>query len=827
MNKKLIIAEKPSVALDIVKALNNTFEKKEAYYESDDMVISYAVGHLITISEPQEMDEKYKTWSLKNLPIIPKQYALKPINNNKKQLNVLVKLLERKDIDTVINACDSGREGELIFRYIIDYLENISKTKAKIKANAMKKTLKRLWLQSMTPASIREGLQSLRNDEDLLPLAQAAKSRAEADWLVGINASRGLTAYISKHGGFFNTPCGRVQTPTLSMIYNREKERENFIPKDYWLLIATFVNDNQIYTGKWFDKNIKKVKKHNNDITTSQADKIWSEDQAKQLEKKCQGKLATVSEKTKASTINAPNLYDLTTLQREANNRFGYSAKRTLGILQALYEKYKVLTYPRTDSKYLPEDYLSTVKNLFQLLTKNPLVKTHAEKALKENYVVFNKRVFNNQKVSDHHAIIPTTIVEKKLPEVEYKIYILVVQRFLAIFYPAAKYQLTTRISEVEGESFKTEGKILTHLGWKIVYTNKEEEKIIPALNQDKDTVLKQTEIKKDTTKPSPRYSEATLLSAMESAGKKITDERLRDVLKERGIGTPATRAQTIEKLIMDKYVVREDRTLIPTTKAFELMNLIKVMGIKHLASPELTGEWEYKLNLIEKNNLPRENFMGEIEEITSKIVESIQGFNEDTTQKEASFSPINDTRFYETILRYYSEDKSIVIKKIMGGKRLSADEMKTLLVEKKLGPLEGFRSKKGIPFTATLVLENNKAKFVFNNQKNTDDIDITNCEVIGSSPVDGSKVYHTMTAYISESAIEKKDTGLFINKVILGKEITVDNIKLLLSAKKTELITNFRSTKTKRLFDAFLELENGKIKFSFPEKKSKATKKS
>jgi DNA topoisomerase-3 len=809
--KILVIAEKPSVAGDITKVLPDKFKKEKTHYEGERYIVSYAVGHLLTICEPGEISEKFKSWTLKTLPIIPEQFPLKPISKSETQLKALLKFIKKKEVTHIINACDAGREGELIFRYIIDYASMKGKTKKKIS---------RLWLQSMTPDAIRKAFEELRSNEEMFSLADAARSRSEADWLIGINGSRGLTAYNSQFGGFHLTPCGRVQTPTLGMLVEREKQREAFVSRDYWNLLGEFAYHGKTYSGKWFDPKFKKSEKDPQDS----ADKIWDEKKALEIAEKCNGKQAVVTESTKSSTQKCPPLYDLTSLQREANNRFGFPAKMTLSVAQSIYDKYKLITYPRTDSRYLPEDYLNPVKDLMGVLSAGEYGR-FAKEAVERKYIKNEKRIFNNQKISDHFAIIPTSNLPKKLPERELKIYTMILQRFIAVFFPAAEFLNTTRISEVEGETFKTEGKILKVPGWKAVYQQETAgEKLLEPLTKEAKPILEEIQVKKDATRPPARFSESTLLSAMENAGKMVEDEELKEAMKERGLGTPATRAAIIEKLMTDKYVVREDRELLPTSKAFDLFRLINAMDIVQLKSPELTGEWEYKLGLIEKGEMTRAEFMKQIEESTKTLVASIKNFDEEKTRKEADFSPLNGIKWYETLSRFYSEDGEYAIRKILGGRRMAPGEIKTLVQERKLGPLEGFRSKRGRPFTASIILnDSNKVEFVFSGGEEDTETNLQDAEVIGKSPIDDSPVYKTLNAYVSDSALHKSKNGIRINRVILGKEITEENMKRMLAGEKTELIQGFRSKKTNRLFDAYLELtKTGKIRFSFPPRKKK-----
>lgn len=801
--KTLIIAEKPSVATDLVKVLGaKEFKKEKAFFESDTTIVSWAVGHLVTIADPKNIDERYKSWDMSTLPIIPEQFVIMPIPTVKGQLAALGKLIRRKDVSTIINACDAGREGELIFHYIIEH----EKGKTGIKG----KEIKRLWMQSMTSSAIKEAFEHLRTAEEMQNLQDAAISRSEADWLIGINGSRGLTAYKSSFGGFQLTPCGRVQTPTLAMIVKREEERNLFVPQDYWTILGLFSSNNQEYEGKWFQAKGKE-----------NIQKIWVQKDADAIHKKCFKKTGTVNETTKPSSQRCPPLYDLTALQKEGNSRFGFSAKTTLQIAQALYERHKLTTYPRTDSKCLPEDYLPTVKKVLGSMT-GPLA-VHAQKALDSNWVKKDPRVFDNKKISDHHAIIPTGTAPKGLSEAEQKIFNLISQRFIGVFFPPAKYLNTTRITQVEGETFITEGKILEDPGFKAIYgKDADTETTLSPLGKSDEAKNVDIKVNQEVTKPAARYTESSLLSLMESAGKLVEDDELRDALKERGLGTPATRAAVIEKLIADKYVVRDGKELIPTGKAFDLIQLLSAMNIEPLTSPELTGEWEHQLGLIEKGAESRADFMKGIVELTKQIVSSIKAFDESATKKEASFSPVKDMRVYESVSRFET-DNGIMIRKMLGGRQISETEVATLLAERKIGPLSGFRSKRGAEFSAVIIInDKNKVEFLFDNV----DADIELGEKIGISPIDQSPVFDSLTAYISESAVEKEKTGFRLSKIILGKEITLENVKKMLAGEKTDLIQGFRSSKTKRLFDAYLTLDKtGKIKFDFPPRVASAKK--
>lgn len=796
----LIIAEKPSVAADLVKVLGaKSFKKNNGYYESDTTIVSHAIGHLVTIADPKDIDERYKAWDMKTLPMLPEKFPLVATPATKSQLSIVGKLIKRKDVTTIVNACDAGREGELIFFYILDYV---------LKGNFKNKTIKRLWMQSMTPAAIKDAFEHLRTAEEMENLKDAALCRSEADWLVGMNGSRGLTAYNSSMGGFQITPCGRVQTPTLAIIVKREEERQQFKPEKFWTVEADFDNGGSAYLGKWFTASKEEGK--------DRVKQIFDEKKANEILAKCKGKPGKIEETTAPSQQKCGQLYDLTTLQREANNRFGFSAKTTLSIAQALYERHKVTTYPRTDSRCLPEDYVAPVKATLAKI-EGPLAK-FAQEALDKNYVKRTPKVFDNTKISDHFAIIPTGVTPKGLTEAEEKIYTMVCQRFIAVFFPPAQYLNTTRITTVEGETFITEGKILVDPGFKAVYgKDSDEESNIPKLKGDSAKTL-DIRSNEDFTKPPAHYTESTLLSMMESAGKLVEDDELRDAMKERGLGTPATRAAIIEKLVSDKYVVRDGKEMIPTAKAFDLIRVLSAMNIEALTSPELTGEWEYKMDLISKGKESRENFMQGIVEMTKTMVKNIKGFKEENTTGEAKFSPVNGKKVFETVSRYTTED-GIVIRKIVGGKHLTDEEIVELLTKRKIGPLTGFRSKRGAEFSAVLIInDQNKIEFKF--EEKPEEIEIG--AKIGKSPVDNTDMFETLTGYVSQSYIDKKPSGLNLPKVLLGKEIPLEEIKNLLAGKKTALIKGFRSNKTRRLFDAYLTLEKGKIKFDFPPREFK-----
>ncbi len=608
MSKKLVIAEKPSVAADIARALGG-FTRKGDYFENDEYVVSSAVGHLLELVLPEQYDVKKGKWSFAKLPVIPPHFELSPIERSEARLNVLLRLMKRKDVTGLVNACDAGREGELIFRYLVQHAKN-------------RKPIERLWLQSMTQQSIREGFRQLRPDRELLPLADAAKSRSEADWLVGINGTRAMTAFNSKEGGFYLTTVGRVQTPTLAILVEREEKIKAFAPKDYWEVHASFGAKAGEYPGRWFDAEFKK-----DDDAERKAERVWDERRAAAIVAACAGKTGIATEESRPATQLSPLLFDLTSLQREANGRFGFPARMTLSLAQALYEKHKVLTYPRTDSRALPEDYLATVKDTMKVLGESNAYGTFARQVLKQGWVKPNKRIFDNAKISDHFAIIPTLQTPKHLNEAEQKLYDMVVRRFLAVFFPAAEYLQTTRITQVGEHRFRTEGRVLQAPGWLAIYGRAagEDEKTLPAIDAGEHVKVLEVGAQANQTKPPPRFTEATLLSAMEGAGKLVEDDELREAMAAKGLGTPATRAAIIEGLIREEYVNRDGRELVPTPKAFSLLFALHMLHIVELASPELTGEWEHKLKLIEQGKLTRDEFMKQINELVRKVVAIIK----------------------------------------------------------------------------------------------------------------------------------------------------------------------------------------------------------
>jgi DNA topoisomerase-3 len=821
MGKALIIAEKPSVAADIAKALGG-FKKQEEYYESDKYVLSSAVGHLLELIVPPGVEAARGKWSFNNLPVIPPHFDLQPIEKSQARLKVLAKLIKRKDVDALVNACDAGREGELIFRNIVRF------TKAK-------QPIQRLWLQSMTPTAIRDGFANLRADKDLQPLADAAVSRSEADWLVGINGTRAMTAFNSKSGGFFKTTVGRVQTPTLAIVVEREQKIKKFVPRDYWEVIGTFQASAGDYTGKWFDEKFVRPEKDGD--TDLKAERLWERDRAEAIRGRCLGKPGIVTEESKPTTQLSQLLYDLTTLQRDANNRFGFSASNTLKLAQGLYERHKVLTYPRTDSRALPEDYQPTVQSTLQMLKATPYG-PFADTILKNGWVKPNKRIFNNAKVSDHFAIIPTTEPPKGLNEPEQKLYDMVTKRFLAIFYPAAEFLETTRITRVEGEPFKTSGKVLINPGWMAVYGKEAQSEDTPTLvpvQPNEKVATKEVEVKQSQTKPPPRFNEATLLSAMEGAGKLVEDEELREAMSEKGLGTPATRASIIEGLILEQYLLRQGKELQATAKAFALMELLNGLGIPELTKPELTGDWEFQLRQVQRRQKSRGDFMTGIADITRHIVDRAKKFEYDTIPGDFGVlktpCPKCGGEVHERYKAFQCVKCDFSIWKIISGRLFEAEEMDRLIQERQLGPLQGFRSKMGRPFAAVLKLNaENKIEFDFGQDQNNgngppQEVDFTGQEPVGKCPKCGNRVFEAPMNYICEKSVgANRSCDFRTGKIILQRPIERAQVQKLLETHKTDLLEKFVSKKG-RPFKAYLVFKEGKVGFEFEPRPAKGKK--
>jgi DNA topoisomerase-3 len=841
MSKTLIIAEKPSVATDLSRALAKApgmtkFDKKgkgrEYYFENDTHVITSAVGHLVQLKMPTGPNGKNLPWKFDVLPAVPKTFALEPIETSESRLKQVLRLARRKDIDTIVNACDAGREGELIFKYILEL-------------GKIDKPVKRLWMRSMTNQAILDAWSNLRDDSEMENLTAAAKCRSESDWLVGLNSTRALTCFRSRHGGFNITSAGRVQTPTLAILAKRELEIRSFIPTPYAEVHADFSVAAGEYAGRWIDTEWKKDPNN----THSKAERIWEVSSAEAIKARCEGKSGSVSETKKPTKQASPQLYDLTTLQREASSRFGFSAGNTLKIAQALYERHKMLTYPRTDSRYLPEDYVGTVSNTIDAIGKSyDSLSPFAKDIQTNNRLIPTKRVFNNNKISDHFAIIPTGRFVK-LSEPEQKIFDLVTKRFLAVFFPHAVFENTRRettISHADGisDTFLTTGKVLVEPGWLAVYgrqvgvaAGKDE---LCSVSEGENAQVDDVRVKEDETKPPARYNESTLLSAMEGAGKLIDDEELREAMADRGLGTPATRAATIEALIRQKYIARDGRDIHVTASGLKLIETLHEIGVNGLTSPEMTGDWEHKLREMEQGKLGRPEFMKDIITYTEDIVQRAKGYA--TELKNKVFPDINApcpkcgaTTLKQTDATYECREPECGFKvtKYIANRLLTEDEARELFTKKFVGPLSGFKSRFNRPFDAGLEIDKKfKVAFVFD--RDEEDIeDLTDDMIIGEMTFDDKtlKIYETEKSYyVPEAKNKKAPNGMKIAKVLLQQPISKEDAIKVFQGEKSSLMEDFISNRTKRKFKAFLvyDFNNARPSFEFPprEPKKKAAKK-
>ncbi|WP_423458088.1 DNA topoisomerase III [Ottowia sp. VDI28] len=856
--KTLVIAEKPSVAQDIVRALTpvaGKFDKHEEHFENEHYVVTSAVGHLVEIQAPEQYDVKRGKWSFAHLPVIPPHFDLKPVDKTKTRLNAVVKQARRKDVSTLINACDAGREGELIFRLIEQYA---------LEGKHARKPVKRLWLQSMTPQAIRDGFDNLRSDTQMQGLADAARSRSEADWLVGINGTRAMTAFNSRDGGFFLTTVGRVQTPTLAVVVEREEQIRKHVARDYWEIHANFQAIAGEYPGKWFDPAWKK-----GDDPEARADRVWTESEALAIAEAARGKSCTVKEESKPTTQASPLLFDLTSLQREANGKFGFSAKTTLALAQSLYERHKALTYPRTDSRYLPEDYLPVARKTFEMLASSNQrhLAPHARFGLEQGYVKPSRRIFDNAKVSDHFAIIPTLEAPGGLSEAEQKLYDLVVRRFMAVFYPSAEYQVTTRITTALHQdkpyNFRSDGKVLVKPGWLAIYgkeaasetgDGKDDGKTLAPVEPGEKVLADQVDPKALRTRPPARYSEATLLGAMEGAGKWVEDDELREAMQEKGLGTPATRAAIIEGLLTEKYMLREGRELIPTAKAFQLMTLLRGLQVEELSKPELTGEWEYKLSQMEHGRLSRDAFMREIAEMTERIVKKAKEYDRDTVPGDyvtlQTPCPHCGGVVKENYRRFACTGPSgngdgacgFSFTKTPAGRTFAIEEAEAFLRDRKIGPLEGFRSKAGWPFVAELALvpdeetKNFKLEFDFGDDARAEQsgeiVDLSGEPSLGACPKCGSAVKLFGKNYVCERAVPTEShptptCDFKSGQIILQQPVEPEQMRKLLAEGRTDLLDKFVSMRTRRNFKARLtwSAEEGKVIFEFEPREGKASR--
>jgi DNA topoisomerase-3 len=838
MNKFAVVTEKESVARDIVSVLGG-FEKHDIYYENPNYVVIWAIGHILGLPAPEDIDPQYTRWTLQTLPILPEKFDLKPLDGMKGRLDAMAKIFKRPDVEGVVNACDAGREGELIFREIIEF-------------TGTPKPIWRLWLQSMTPESIREGFRKLEPGRKYEGLAAAAWCRSEADWLVGMNATRAVTKRLQTRKAPEVWSAGRVQTPTLAMLVDHEMKILEFEPRPYWQIEGKFQAADHRYASVWFDPGWQ-----GNSETGERDDRIFDSARAQAILDSLKDQPSTASETRKPERESAPLLFDLTSLQREANRRFSFSARRTLQAAQRLYESHKVLTYPRTDSKHLPEDYRSHVHRVLEAYSDSRSFGEHAKRLLAEG-LLNEGRIFDNSKVSDHFAIIPTGTLPNHLEGDDAKIFDLVMRRFLSAFCPAAVWNKVERFTQVGTERFRARSRTLQVPGWRGVYGSEEngEERLpplVPGQDQADGVPVQALEfvLDEEVTRPPGRITEGRLLGMMERAGKELEDEELSEAMAEKGLGTPATRADTIENLIAKAYVQRLREGLKPTAKGIRLIDFLHRIDSAGLASAELTGEWEKHLREVEHGAMARTAFMLGITDFTRDVVEKIKTFEYDTLYAQEApvgvcpFSPtVPMTEFFwgyrcsaavggTTTCPHDAcpAEGKFVIWKEVAGRYIDRKTASRLLENRRTPPLAGFVNRQGREFQAALVLdETNQVRVIGDDSTENGEAEVIG-EPIGKCPHgEECQVVETSQRFVCQRYLEAgngkpKDIGscgFLLPRIVCKREITLEEAQEYLQNGRTSLLEGFMS-KYNRPFSAVLFLkENGRHGFEFPPREKK-----
>ncbi len=853
MGKALVITEKPSVARDVAEALGG-FTEHEGYFESDSFLVTFAVGHLFELLEPDEVDPKYKAWTLDVLPILPANgiFQLKPKKDRSERIRTIKKLLARKDVDGLINACDAGREGELIFREIVQYLKS-------------DKPIRRLWLRSMTRESIRTGFDQLLPGEQLEGLAAAAQCRAYSDWLIGMNATRALTKRFASRRERTAWSAGRVQTPTLALLVDRELEVLAYVSKPYWRVEVAFEHEGNGYSSIWFDPEFQA-----GEDEEARDDRLFDEKRAREIATAVEGRAAIASETRKPSRESAPPLFDLTSLQREGNRRFGWTARRTLNAAQRCYEHYKLLTYPRTNSRCLPSDYRPTVQGVLE---------TYAAAAdhRGEGFADFarsaglllraglenERRIFDDAGVSDHFAIVPTgALPREELKGDANRLFDIVVRRFLGAFYPPAVWERVERVSEVEGQCFRARARALRQPGWRAVLptANGESEEVlaplVPGSDEPQGVAVRaaHAQVQAEQTKAPPRISEARLLSLMENAGQQIDDENLAAVLHEKGIGTPATRAEIIENLIRKGYVIRVAKALRPTVKGIRLIDSLRRIQIDRLASPQLTGELERHLLEVEKGDRSAADFMSEITSYAIEVVDRAKSFGYEELYADAEDlgpcprcggpvremawfyrCPVNDDREQDCPMRFWKDTS---------GRYLDPSAVRALLRDGITSTLDGFIARSGRTYRGHIEVDREEWKLVVRsdgwNEESASDIPEyeVNTEPLAPCPLEcDNLVVETPTEFTCEDRLKEKEPevgkkrprrcGFVLPRTVCKRELTREEAAHYIREKRSELLNDFTS-RFGRPFSATLVLkDSGRHGFEFPPRAGGANRKS
>ncbi len=850
MAKALVITEKPSVARDVADALGG-FREEEGYFERDDMIVTFAVGHLYELLAPEELDEKYKRWTLDVLPILPEQFGYKVKKGQTDRIRTIQRLIRRGDVDSIVNACDAGREGELIFREIAENL-------------GAEQPVRRLWLQSMTDDAIRSGFQRLRRGEELQGLADAAACRAQSDWLIGMNATRALTKRLKSRKEKTSWSAGRVQTPTLAMLVDKEFEVLAHVPRAYWRVTATFEHGGNRYEGIWFDPAFDA-----GDDPDRKDDRIFDAARAAAIATAASSVSALASETRKPSRESAPPLFDLTSLQREANRRFSWSARRTLSAAQRCYERHKVLTYPRTSSKCLPEDYRDNVAQTLVAFAENRRRDegfadlAAAAARLRESGLENEARIFDNAGVSDHFAIIPTGAIPRDpLTGDDKRLFDLVARRFLGAFHPPALWDRVERTTVAANESFRSRARTLVVPGWRSVLadTSEEEETPLPALvpgaEEASGVAVRALEAKSESeeTKPPARITEARLLSLMENAGQQIDDEEVAAALHEKGIGTPATRADIIENLIAKGYVVRVGKALRPTVKGIRMIDTLRRIHIDRLTSPELTGEIEFHLLQVERGGRTRSDFMGEITDYTVEIVDRAKSFgydelydaNETFGNCPACGRPVIEMAWFYRCREEPARDPDCPMRfwKDISGRYLDKRTLRALIADGTSGEIDGFTARSGRTYRGTLSIDTEAWKVEvksagWNDEASTDTPEYeVDPEPLGRCPFEEDcAIIESPTLFVCERKLKESELskeerkkrkedgapqscGFVFPRTVCKREITREEAEHYLRSGKTELLTDFTS-RFGRPFSATLVLKDtGRHGFEFPPRK-------
>jgi DNA topoisomerase-3 len=859
--KALVITEKPSVARDVVAALGG-FTEHEGYWESDAYVVTFSVGHIVELLSPEDVDPVYKRWTLDTLPILPEEFRLKQKQGSSERIRTIRKLLRRDDIDQVINACDAGREGELIFREILQFLESDKPTR-------------RLWLQSMTADSIRAGFASLAPGERFDGLGAAAACRSRSDWLIGMNATRALTRRLKGRKEKTAWSAGRVQTPTLAILVDRELEILSHVARPYWRIEARFRADDHEYSASWFDPGFRESEQDGE----ARDDRCFDVARANAIVEAASGRAGEARETRRPSRETAPPLFDLTSLQREANRRFGWSARRALNAAQRLYEAHKLLTYPRTDSRALPTDYRAQVDEVLRTFAGAGPYQQEAARLLEQAQLENLERTFDNSKISDHFAIVPTgRLPETPLSGDDSRLFDLVARRFLANFYPPAVWNRVERVTEVAGHSFRSRSRTLDEPGWRAVLGQTEQEdQALPPLRPGQSepegvgVAGLDVQLQEDATRPPPRITEARLLSLMESAGRELEDEDAAEAIRDKGIGTPATRADIIENLIAKGYLVRGGKSLRPTVKGIRLVDVLRRIKADRLASPALTGELEFQLNQVERGERTADAFMDEIVQYTVQIVDVAKTFDyEDLYPDEEPLGscplcsrPVFERSWFYRCLEVPGADADsdcpFRIWKDKSGRYMDRRTVRTLLEKGETGELEGFTTRDGRVYNGTLTLQGGEV--VLNAIRGSASDQLTeqveyevDPEPLGpcphpGCPHPGSQVVETPTQYRCSGAIRRDEENqakarrweaennppgakrrkhyrvpeedracpFALPRTVCKREITRDEALQYVKEGRTPLLEDFTSRLGRPFAAILFRKENGRHGFEFP----------